>query len=161
MYSLGAHLDATGVASYNVTYRIFLGEDNTKDYNLKRNTHYTVTTTIKGSHNADNRIDLVFQDYTDNGTPWFYVAPNNASGMMIWSTALKKCPPGWHLPTLQELMLMWVYKEGLGSFASSYYWSATENSGSSSHAWNVGFYRGNTNYNAKSSNNYVRCLRDI
>lgn len=164
MYSLGAHLDGTGVASYDAVYRIFLGEDNTKDYNLKRNTHYTVTTTIKGVNTADTRIDVddPSLDYTDNGAPWFYAAPNDASGTMNWSAALSKCPSGWHLPSQQELMLMWVYKGGLGSFfASSYYWSATEDSGTSDAAWGVSFYTGFTDSSNKSGVYSVRCVRGV
>lgn len=154
----------TGVFIYNVIYRIFLGEDNTKDYNLKRNTHYTVTVKIKGINTFDTRITRTpenYLDYTDNGSPMFAVATADLSGTKNWNAALKSCPAGWRLPTLQELMLMWVYKGELGTWASDYYWSSTESNFNTSNAWYVQFPYGITSAHAKSNGHYVRCIRDF
>lgn len=45
--------------TYNTTYKIYLGANNTNDYNLKRNTVYNVNTTIKGIDAADTRINTL------------------------------------------------------------------------------------------------------
>ncbi len=39
-------------------YRVYLGENNTSDFNVKRNTHYTVNITIMGEDELDNRITV-------------------------------------------------------------------------------------------------------
>ena len=48
-----------GGGTYNTTYRIYLGANNTNDYNLKRNTVYNINTTIRGIDAADTRINTV------------------------------------------------------------------------------------------------------
>lgn len=148
---------------YDVIYRIFLGEDNTKDYNLKRNTHYTVTAKIKGINAIDTRITATASglDYIDNGTPWFYMALEDVPGTMEWEPAKTKCPSGWRLPTQEELMLMWVYKNGYSSFTNFSYWSSTESSYDPGHAFSVDFSNGYTTIsNGYNTDLYVRCVRD-
>lgn len=45
--------------TYETVYKIYLGANNTNDYNLKRNTVYNVATTIRGIDAADTRINTV------------------------------------------------------------------------------------------------------
>lgn len=159
-------------------YKIHLGANFTDDYNLKPNTKYTYNVTLYSDPNAtDSRVTEMW-DYTDNLTPWFGVAktdaknPSTGATTMNWYMAtgtydatnnpntLSACPKGWRLPTKEELMLMWIYKGGLGTFVGSYSWSATENV--TGLAWYVSFNNGNVNYNSfKTNSTYVRCVRDI
>lgn len=113
-----------------VTYRIYLGNNNINDYNLCRNTKYTITTTIKGLNRADTRIIVSgndafnkgeYLDYTDNFAPWFAIHstkyPENDFSVFMPGiddpTATGAdgsiCPTGWRMPTTNELMLMYVY----------------------------------------------------
>ena len=48
-----------GGGTYETNYKIYLGANNTNDYNLKRNTVYNVNTTILGIDAADTRINTV------------------------------------------------------------------------------------------------------
>ena len=43
---------------------------------------------------------------------------------------------------------------------SDNYWSSTTVVGNENNAWNVNFNRAFDNWNNKSNNNYVRCVRD-
>jgi hypothetical protein len=151
-------------AIHTTTYQIFLGANNTKDYNLKRNIHYTVTTTITGQDISDTRITRTpenYLDYTDNGTSMFAVATSDA-GKMDWDTAISSCPSGWRLPTVDELILIYVYKGGLGSFSENIpYWSSKGGTGSLvSLAWYL-YFNGIVDTKSKTSVHYVRCIRDF
>lgn len=96
----------------------------------------------------------------------------------------------WRLPSQRELMMIWLLggssnvtsgdknDTGLGSaskpvntpylyqqsgftaVSAGNYWSAAEDSGNSSNAWNVLFSTGYTRSNYKSYSYYVRCVRD-
>ena len=102
-----------------VTYDIYLGENNTDDYNLMQNTNYKVTTTILGVDRADTRISketgeeftpVNYLDYTDNSSPWIVFA-RESEGAYAWSglvAPLEKIAP-WKLPTKKEMMLAWIY----------------------------------------------------
>lgn len=41
-----------------ITYRFYPGDNNTNDYNIKRNTKYTVSITISGKNQTDTRITM-------------------------------------------------------------------------------------------------------
>ena len=43
--------------TFKVTYYVYLGEDNFKDYNVKRNTKYTTTVNIRSMNTIDTRIE--------------------------------------------------------------------------------------------------------
>lgn len=43
--------------TFQVTYYVYLGEDNFKDYNVKRNTKYTTTIDIKSMNAIDTRVE--------------------------------------------------------------------------------------------------------
>lgn len=160
----GVYTTSTGV-TFNVIYTIFLGANNTKDYNLKRNTHYTVTTTIKGQAKSDTRITRTpgnYLDYTDNDSPMFAVATSNVSNDEFeWAPAQSLCPSGWRVPTLDELRLMWIYGGVLGTITSSYYWSSTEYDGDTNYAWSMYFSRGSMELSTKAMLARVRCVSDF
>ncbi|WP_419510723.1 hypothetical protein [Alistipes sp.] len=158
----GAYTTANGLTS-NVVYTIFLGANNTKDYNLKRNIHYTVTTTITGQAKSDTRITRTpenYLDYTDEGTSMFAIATSDL-GNINWTTAVSSCPVGWRVPTQMDLMLMWIYKGGLGSETfrdDNVYWSSSSYDSSMKYYMSLG--NGDMSCNAKNTRCYVRCVRD-
>ncbi len=59
---------------HNVFYRIYLGADNTSDYNLLRNRNYTLNTVIKGINEADTRVEDLGFNLSKNGTANCYIA---------------------------------------------------------------------------------------
>lgn len=102
-----------------VTYDIYLGENNTDDYNIMQNTNYKVTTTILGVDRTDTRISKEkgeefepknYIDYTDNSSPWIVFA-TEGEGAYAWDgleNPLNRINP-WKLPTKKEMMLAWIY----------------------------------------------------
>jgi uncharacterized repeat protein (TIGR02543 family) len=60
----------------------------------------------------------------------------------------------WHLPTKNELDLMYqnLHKKGLGGFSNSYYWSSSEYNGN--YAWFQNFSNGGQYYNNYDNNYY-------
>jgi hypothetical protein len=48
------------------------------------------------------------------------------SSKLSWYEAIKYCPTGWRLPTLEELQCMGVHQKSIPSFTKSEYWSSTE-----------------------------------
>ena len=77
-------------------YRIFLGENNTDDYNILRNSNYKVTATILGPDRIDTRINDMdpqnYLDYTDNSSPWIvFAAGNDHSALVTYPGAYKGC----------------------------------------------------------------------
>jgi len=69
----------------------------------------------------------------------------------------------WYLPSQKELK--WAYKDGIynqtsSSFTTtSYFWSSTENSGSSTNAWVEDLVSGYASNDSKTSSDAVRCVR--
>ena len=172
--------DYTSDLGYKYTgniYRIYLGADAVSNYDVKRNTHYTVTATIKGVSEMDARVTVGtetlnpspdFYDYTDNLTGWFVYARTDASTRLItWQDALLECAktPGWRLPTMAELEIIYCMRDtwevASNGFYDNYYWSATEYD--SSNAWYVSFSDGvsTDTYIAKNSTLLVRCVRGL
>ena len=81
-------------------------------------------------------------------------------GEMNWEDAKKACADlgdGWRLPTKDELNLLYENKEKIGGCANDYYWSSTEDDGSS--AWVQYFFNGLQTTNRKTSANYVLAVR--
>ena len=47
----------TGVSKFETTYYVYLGENPYSEFNVKRNTRYNMTVTIRSKDDADSRID--------------------------------------------------------------------------------------------------------
>lgn len=159
----------------DLSFRIYLGSDAISNYDVKRNTHYTVTATINASLNVlDVRIEVngatlafPFYDYTENLTGRFVYAQTNAgAGSMTWSNALLECAKtvGWRLPTMKELNIMYclrdTWEKTSNGFSGNYYWAS--NSRSTSFAQNMHFSSGRlSDDNRTSTAPYVRCIRGL
>jgi hypothetical protein len=73
---------------------------------------------------------------------------------------------GWRLPTQREMMLMWLFREGINAINSSQkltadrYWTATENA--AGQAWYLDFSATapQSNFESKSATYKYRCVRD-
>ena len=64
----------------------------------------------------------------------------------------------WYLPSKDELNQLYINRVAIGGFASSWYWSSTENA--SDYAWYFGFDPGEAgNGGYKSGAYYVRAVR--
>lgn len=104
-------------------YKIYLGENNTDDYNIIRNTHYQVTATIKSASAVDTRINEVtpqnYIDYTDNSMPWVVYAAYDDGSTNLGSL---QAPPGWEVPTKKDMMLAWIYKLNTTPDFGRIYW---------------------------------------
>lgn len=157
---------------FDVSYRIYLGSDAISNYDVKRNTHYIVTATVKGLHEFDARIEfnggtlaLPYYDYTDNLTGRFVYAQTNASDGTTWQGALTECvkTSGWRLPSLTELEIMYcmrdTWTEESNSFNGQIYWSETTMF--LGKPYNVDFTSGAA-YDENGGSNYsVRCVRGV
>lgn len=163
----GKYSSGNWVGALDVTYRIYLGRNNTNDYNLKRNTNYTVNITIKGANRADTRITVTgtenaatYLDYTDNNCSWLAVGTADASSSTTYATWMtgtgsgadgSLCPAGWRMPTIEELALMYVYNINA---TNSYYIS--------SNVFPLDFTNGTTGFGeATTIPGCVRCVRDF
>lgn len=160
--------------TFNVSYRIYLGSDAISNYDVKRNTHYTVTATIKGLNELDARIEIngaslrfQYYDYTDNMTGWFVYARTDASSsVMSWQNALLECAKttGWRLPTISEFYIMSCmlndWKEISNGFTTNNYWSATETSSGNALTFYINHWGGGHDED-KTNVNSVRCVRGL
>lgn len=66
---------------------------------------------------------------------------------------------GWHLPTKEELGLLYLKRNIIGGFSNSYYWSSTEVG--SGNAWYQSFGNGYQYNNDKSNTFLVRAVREF
>ncbi len=122
-------------------------------------------------------------DAKDNSTGLIYSLPCNGSGCASFSdttpityswdssavnnnsrTASQLCSDhaGWSLPHQKQLMQAYIdgsYGNLEASGVYRYYWSATTPSNSTTSAWYISLSNGITYYGAKTSANYVRCVR--
>lgn len=163
-----------GKAKAQVHYRIYLGADNVKDYNLLRGRAYTVNTVIRGVNTADSRLDYRDAiDYTDNASALFGIMPKPASGelkttfsSLVGVTA--GCPEHYRVPGKAEMMIAWVYYNALTD-ANLYATYATSDRGSNSGTlytvditspqWG-GHVDASTAYSSSAQFIY-RCVRDL
>jgi len=72
----------------------------------------------------------------------------------------------WRLPTIKELQSIVnikrhdpAIKKSFKYVVSEYYWSSSEYVSDAKYAWEVSFYDGCMDYNFKSSEHFVRCVR--
>jgi hypothetical protein len=77
---------------------------------------------------------------------------------LSWHEAMKYCPPGWRLPTLEELQCMSVYQKGIPYFTKREYWSSTEKGEKA--AYSVTLNDGEREKNSKTSTKYVRYVKN-
>jgi hypothetical protein len=91
-----------------------------------------------------------------------------------WQGAINYCKDlslagfdDWRLPKIEELESITddtrsdpAIQVGFENVMSDYYWSSSSVVYNSNYAWYVGFKYGSDRYNYKSSNYYVRCVRD-
>lgn len=168
----GDYTNDVGYKYVGNTYRIYLGADAVKDYNVKRNTVYTVTATIKGMDALDARITVGsclsspdVYDYTDNATGRVLYAKSDASNgsAMAWKNALLACAetPGWRLPTLTELNIIncmrdtWEFTSN--GFSNNYYATATIDTATGK-AYFLNF---NSGLRSDMNDARVRCVREL
>ena len=104
-------------------------------------------------------------DYTEDSTPWFVVARRNEGGQSIDNV---HCPDGWRVPSLKDMMLVWIY-EGKESLSvtdfqpGAHYWTNDVASTSPYVRWYIGLERGETSTlsQGEGSTSFVtRCVRD-
>ena len=99
---------------------------------------------------------------SDNGEQ-IEVYPKNLDGAYIWNDAIAACEAlgdGWHLPTKEELNLLFSNKEKIDGFKEGVYWSCSEYS--TTNAWNQDWASGYPGYqtsNGKADALYVRAVR--
>ena len=99
---------------------------------------------------------------SDNGEQ-IEVYPKNLDGAYSWNDAIAACEAlgdGWHLPTKEELNLLFSNKEKIDGFKEGFYWSCSEFSTTFAWAqyWDSG-YPGYQDYSGKSYAGYVRAVR--
>jgi hypothetical protein len=86
-----------------------------------------------------------------------------AGGWGNWNKAKKGCADlggGWRLPSKDELIKIYQFKNKIGGFENGSYWSSTEFD--SSQAWSVNFgYNGSASHDYKPIANYVRAVRTL
>ena len=126
---------------------------------------------VHNEQSAANAVSAKFEVATSDCNSSNAPGVAQSSGKYTWANAGRACAAyrqsdadagSWRLPTQRELMLMWIYKDELGNFASSRYWSATENSNDANNAWPVNFDDGVTgSYGSKTTAHSVRCVRDL
>ena len=99
---------------------------------------------------------------SDNGEQ-IEVYPKNLDGAYSWNDAIAACEAlgdGWHLPTKEELNLLFSNKEKIDGFKEGAYWSCSEYS--TTGAWAQYWYSGNPGYQdgySKTAAYYVRAVR--
>ncbi|MDQ7022091.1 MAG: DUF1566 domain-containing protein [Candidatus Gracilibacteria bacterium] len=109
----------------------------------------------------------------DNLTLLEWQKDGSTDGTKTWTNAKAYCAnltlggkTDWRLPDVTELLSIVDFNKYNPSIdskftntASSYYWSSTTSKNSTSTAWHVGFYIGDSVYSFKTTNLYVRCTR--
>ena len=111
-------------------------------------------------------------DVLSDGSIVFHIDASGSQGLaakatdesmeLTWKgaiTAANAYGSGWHLPTTDELNLLYQQKTVVGGFANNYYWSSTE-SGSGMALYQY-FYNGSQDTTNKLYTNKVRAVRAI
>ena len=99
---------------------------------------------------------------SDNGEQ-IEVYPKNLDGAYSWNDAIAACEAlgdGWHLPTKEELNLLFSNKEKIDGFKEGDYWSCSEYSTTA--AWGQHWHSGSPGaqgYLYKTDAVYVRAVR--
>lgn len=160
----------SGELATEVTYDVYLGEDNTSDYNIIRNTNYTVTVTIEGIDRMDTRINadledggfesINYIDYTDNASPWIVVAAENKDQVASTNMTL---PEGWRVPTKKDMMLEYVYTAVTNSsaFDGGFFWLNETKSDDPSIRWFIAMGIGEIVLAKEDASYFLRGVKDV
>ena len=161
----GIYLDDIIAMSCELSFRIYLGENNINDYNVRRNTHYTVDVTIRSLDKADVRIsfmndnrDDVIYDFAQSSYPEICML-TYVRGDVGYDTAANFCPPGWRLPTLSEALLFSFFREDLFSSQGVYYWTSTPSKDDPALIYAIEPWTADIVAREKVSDAAVRCVR--
>lgn len=73
---------------------------------------------------------------------------------MTWSDAIRECPMGWRLPTVQELYTLYQNDEN-GKYHKEYYWSGSLSDKNELYAWYFDFLTGGADSYNKTNRCYV------
>jgi len=95
---------------------------------------------------------IKFEDYH------FEVAKTDLRGTFKWGEIPKDVPEGWEVPTIKELMLIFLAKKGL-RMSKDTYWSSTERTRIL--AWQVHFGDGTAYFHEKCVDGHIRLIRRI
>ena len=99
------------------------------------------------------------------------VATDDEYGIFKWAEAKKKCEnkgEGWSLPTKEELVEIYQYKDTIKGFTDSWYWSLSTDGSSDyyfdvnpdyGNAWNLIFSNGILVSNSKTYTIKARCVK--
>lgn len=101
------------------------------------------------------------------------VATADEYGIFKWAEAKKKCEnkgEGWSLPTKEELVEIYQYRDTIKGFTDSWYWSLSTDKSSTfftdsdinpdyGNAWNLIFSNGVLVSNSKTYTIKARCVR--
>lgn len=145
-----------------------------------RTIRHTSLATIGDNISTNDKVPFRFIIAPTEGTglTWagamgFNVSDNNTltpdgttatTGCASYSTT--EFPSGWRLPTQREMMIMWLFQDGINTIynaaqLSGQYWSATEDSATK--AWYLDFNPvapASNSISKTSTNNKFRCVRD-
>ena len=128
-------------------------------YRLKNTNQFVGNSSFIGSGLYNTQVIVEAMDIDGK-------AYSTSSGEEVEEYAARKCLDyeyggfdDWFLPSLGELNLMYknLYRKGLGSFASDYYWSSSEFN--ADYAWKQNFSSGNQSGHGRYNGNRVRPVR--
>lgn len=136
-----------------VTYHVYLGENAINDYNIYRGKHYTVTTTVKGQHRVDTRINSIdptnYIDYTDNSSPWVVYAAGKIESITSENVMNNDKLIDWTVPNQKQMMLAWIYKDSQFEYPQFCWISETDQNG---YRGFIDMSVGNVNYATENVN---------
>ena len=92
------------------------------------------------------------------------VAQNDFPTQMNWDDAVKACAslgPGWRLPTIDELNIIYQNKDKIRGFRDNYYWSSSELGNGIYGAWGRGITGGSQVGIDKDFPDSVRAVRSF
>ena len=145
-----------------------LGQDGTYLKGAARSYSTTTYSTV-----IDNATGLMWKKCSQ-GQATSTTSCTGSATTMTWTAATSTCSTDttdgysdWRLPNQNELLSLVDYSASSPAINTTYfpatqssgYWSSTSYKPSPSGAWVVSFYDGGTNYNGKTTSNYVRCVR--
>lgn len=87
----------------------------------------------------------------------------STTSSVAWANAAGKCPDGWRLPTLEEALLIYIYKDAIDATpdfvkSTNTIWAGKT---TDSKGYTVNMSNGLTTSNVSSGSYHVRCVRDI